>query len=879
MQFFTGVVSSACLALTVLNLPAQPYGLSNRAGNATLRMPPALPVSSYTTNNAFGSLTFSAPVAIVSAPGETNRLFIVEQAGRIIAITNLASPTRTLFFDISSRNLGSGEQGLLGLAFHPGYRTNRFFFIFYTITLSGTRYDRLSRCEISPSNPDQGLTNTEVILISQPDDFSNHNAGDLHFGPDGYLYVSLGDEGDANDTGGNSQRINKDFFSAIMRLDVDKRPDSLVPTPHAAIVAPTNYAIPPNNPFIGATQFNGLPLTGNIRTEFWAVGLRNPWRFFIDAVTGVIYCGDVGQGAREEVDIIVKGGNYGWNYREGTIQRPGSGAPPAGFSAIPPILDYARTPTGATNVGFSITGGIVYRGNRFPLLNGAYVFGDYGSGNIWALRYDGSVTSNVPYARLMVDAGVAAFGIDPSNGDVLYANVSRGGIRRLISGSASGAPLPATLADTGAFTNLTTLTPNAGIVPYDVNVPVWSDNASASRWFYVPTNRTITFRPSTNWSFPTGSVWIQHFELELTNGVPESRKRLETRFLVRDNSGGVYGVSYRWDSATNATLVPDTGSDESLTISDGGTSRAQTWHYPSRNECLACHTAAAVGGLALGFNTFQLNRIFDYNGIIDNQLRALNNAGYFSPSVDNLNSLRALASLDDESISVEQRVRSYLAAHCASCHQPLGSVAASFDARLTTPLSNAKIIEGSLSDYQGDLSNRVVTPSSLAHSMLLTRITTLSAGRMPPFGSTVLDSQAIALMSRWITNDLTNYQSFADWQMAYLGTTNAPNADPDADGAENYLEYLTGTNPTNALEAWRISAERDDSFVQIVLPRVANRGFEVQYSTNLSNPSAWRFLDVPENRPIISATNGLTRVPDVLSNAPAKYYRARVFEP
>jgi hypothetical protein len=224
-------------------------------------------------------------------------------------------------------------------------------------------------------------------------------------------------------------------------------------------------------------------------------------------------------------------------------------------------------------------------------------------------------------------------------------------------------------------------------------------------------------------------------------------------------------------------------------------------------------------------------------------------------------------------------VRSYLAANCAQCHQPLGSVASSFDARLITPLSNAKLIAGPLNDYQGDLSNRVVKPGSLSHSMLLTRIATLDLGRMPPLGSTVLDSQAIALMSRWITNDLVTYQSFADWQIAYFGMTNAPNADPDADDAGNYLEYLTYTNPTNVLDAWRISAERSGSVVQIVLPRLANRAFEVQSSTNLLSPSAWQFLNVPENRPIISATNGLTRVPDAISNAPAKYYRARVFEP
>ena len=278
---------------------SQPFGLSNRVAATTLRMPPAIPVFGYTNVNALGSLTFTAPVAIVPAPGDTNRLFIVEQIGRIVVITNLASPTRTVFMDISGRVNFSGEQGLLGLAFHPGYLTNRYFFVFYVTP--GARRDQLSRFEISASNPNQGNTNSEVVLFSQPDDFSNHNAGDLHFGADGYLYVSLGDEGDANDTGANSQRIDKDFFSGILRLDVDKRPGSLVPTPHPSIISPTNYAIPSDNPFVGATTFNGLPLTGSVRSEFWAVGLRNPWRFSIDEVTGRIFVGDVGQGQREEI--------------------------------------------------------------------------------------------------------------------------------------------------------------------------------------------------------------------------------------------------------------------------------------------------------------------------------------------------------------------------------------------------------------------------------------------------------------------------------------------------------------------------------------------------------------------------------------------------
>ena len=870
---------------TAQRMSAQPFGLSNRVAAAALKMPALLPVQGYLATNALGTMTFTAPLAIVSAPGETNRLFIIEQPGRIIVITNLASPTRTVFMDLTSRVHYGGEEGMLGLALHPGYLTNRYFFVDYTTwtnsSSSSTRQDRLSRFEISPSNPNQGLPNSEVVLISQPDDFPNHNAGDLHFGPDGYLYVSLGDEGDANDTGANSQRIDKDFFSGMLRLDVDKLPGSLAPTPHPA--SSTNYAIPSDNPFIGATQFNGIPLTGNVRTEFWAVGLRNPWRFSIDHVSGLIYCGDVGQGAREEVDIIVKGGNYGWNYREGYIQRPGSGAPPAGFSSIPPILDYPRTPAGATNVGYSVTGGVVYRGSRIPQLTGAYVFGDYGSGNIWALRYDGSVTTNIPYAKLLADPGVAAFGIDPSNGDVLYADVTEGVVRRLMYGIVSGGALPATLAETGTFTNLTTLTPSPGVIPFDVNVPYWSDNAIQSRWFAITNPAAkITFRPTQNWSFPGSSLWIQHFELELTNGVPESRRRLETRFIVRDSGTGIYGVTYRWDlSQTNASLVGEAGLDETFLMNDGGNLRTQTWHYPSRAECLVCHTSATLGGQALGFNTPQLNRDFNYGGVVDNQIRALNNAGYFAAPVTNINNLRALINSSNETASLEWRARSYLTANCSGCHQGGGST---FDARLFTPLSIARIVNGSLTNNAGgDTNNRVIVPGFLSNSMLLTRISTLDNRRMPPLGSIVPDSAAISLFSRWITNDLPSYRTFADWQISFFGSTNGTDAlttaDPDNDGAINQLEWLTGTSPLISAQVWGGPAiSRAGDSVRVTYPRVANRGFEVQYVTNLVNSNSWQALDVPKNRPFFGATNLDFVVPDVVTNTP-KYYRLRVYEP
>jgi len=877
-------------SLTISTGVGQPFGLSNRVANTTLRMPATLPVLGYSWTNTLGGLAFTAPVAIVSAPEETNRLFIIEQIGRIVVITNLASPTRTVFMDLASRVHFENEEGLLGLAFHPNYASNRFFYVFYSVwtnsTLSSTRHNRLSRFETSPGNPNQGMANSEVVMITQRDEAGNHNAGDLHFGSDGYLYISLGDEGDANDTRLNSQRIDKDFFSGIIRIDVDNRPGNLPPTSHPAI-NPGTYSVPANNPFIGATTFNGIPLTGNVRTEFWAVGLRNPWRFSFDPATGLLYCGDVGQGAREEVDVITRGGNYGWNYREGTIARPGSPAPPPGFSAINPILDYSRGATG-TNVGNSISGGVVYNGSRFPGLNGAYVFGDYGSqspGNIWALRYDG--TNVTAWWQLFVDPGVAAFGIDPSNGDVLYTDVNEGRIKRIINAVTSGAPIPPTLADTGAFTNLATLTPHAGIVPYNVNAPQWAGNAIMTRWFSITNPATrITFRPTNFWTLPSATVWIQQLDLELTNGVPASRRRLETRFLVRDTtSTGAYGVTYRWsDPPTNAVLVDDGGMDETFLIHDGGTVRTQVWHYPGRSECLVCHSQP--GNRALAFNTPQLNRDFLYpNGVIDNQIRSLSNASYFAVSspVSNLHSLPLLARLTNESFSAEYRVRSYLMANCYGCHQGVGGFGM-FDTRIYRPLSTLRIIEGTLNNNLGDTNNRVVKPGSLANSALLTRLSSLDPGlRMPPAVGTGLDTQAIALVSYWITNELANYQSFADWQIQYFATTNSPDAlataDPDMDRGSNFQEYLTGTNPTNALEAWGIGIERAGDVAEIVFPRIANRGFEAQCAAMLSSNTAWRFLDVPQNRPFFSATNTETRIPNPDTNAATKFYRVRVYEP
>jgi glucose/arabinose dehydrogenase len=513
-----------------------------RVPNTSLKLP-AVPESfGYATERAFGSLSFIDPLAIVVPPGETNRLFVVEQEGTIAVITNLAQPTRSVFLDIEVPVVSGGEQGLLGLAFHPGYATNRQFYIFYTLnsaTAAGSGlHDRLSQFLVRENDPNEADPDSELVLIDQYDQAANHNGGDLHFGPDGYLYVALGDEGGGNDSHGNSQRIDRDFFAGILRIDVDRRPGNLDPNPHPAntnSVGGFAYSVPADNPFVGATSFNGLPLVSSrVRTEFWAVGLRNPWRMSFDRDTGRLYCGDVGQERFEEIDIIERGGNYGWSYREGLVAGP-RGNPPAGVTFQSPILVYSHG--NATNQGFSVTGGVVNRGERLSGLYGAYIFADYVSGHIWATRYAG--TTNPPFTRLLTDTEVAGFDIDPRNGDVLLADRNQDTIKRLVHSSTPvGDPLPPTLAETGVFKDLVTLEPEAGVVPYDLNMPFWSDGAEKQRWFSLPnTNLTFGFSELANWFLPTGAVWIKHFSLPLTNGVPESTRRLETRFVVRNALG------------------------------------------------------------------------------------------------------------------------------------------------------------------------------------------------------------------------------------------------------------------------------------------------------------------------------------------------------
>ena len=869
-----------CLALSLATASAQLV----RQANTTLSFPSSLPSpSGYTVENAIGTTTFANPICLRTLPGVTNTLFVVERGGTIQKV-NLDTNTKSTFCDLATFLTAQGspittssEAGLLSLAFHPNYNQNGYYFIFYSFnstSATGSQlHQRVARLRATGTAGNYhaatttNVATTHTPLITQRDEAGNHNGGDLHFGADGYLYISAGDEGAQNDGSDNARRINRDFLAGIMRIDVDRKLGSLAPNSHSqanstafpSAIHPGTYAIPPDNPFIGFTSWNGYTFAANtVRTEWWAHGFRNPWRMSFDPPTGRLFVADVGQDTWEEVSIVTKGANGGWSWREGAqtfTPAVAPATPPSGWTSLAPIYDYPHSTGDQSFRGSSITGGVIYRGSRLTELTGRYVFADYVSGRIWSLTDTGAARWTPALLYDETDSRIAAFGTDPRNGDVLYCFLSgTGSVKRLVRSFTGTAP-PATLSATGAFSNLSTLTPNAGIVGYEANVPFWSDHAIKTRWFSIPTlaNR-MTYAANGNWTFPDGQVWIKHMEIELERGNAASRKRLETRFLVK-NASGAYGITYKWrPDNSNADLVGDAGLDETLSIVENGNTISQTWRYPSRGECMSCHTAAS--GYALSFNSVQLNRLFQYGAQQQNIISALSGANYFTTPVTGIQTLKALAPTTDTTQSLEWRARSYLATNCSQCHQP-GGVPGNWDARISTATDAAGLINGLLTNTGGNPAHRFIVPGDLNLSMVLKRIRgDLGHARMPPIATSVVDQAGVDLMTAWIT-ELATRRSFTDWQTFYFGSPAAPNADPeddpDGDGVTNVREYLLSTNPQATSADALLSPSVMGGNIELIVPEIPGRSGIVETTTDFQS---WLPLDHPNNTPKFPANSG-----------------------
>ncbi len=818
-------------------------------------MPAQPPAGALEVEDAFPGITFNSPHGFCGVKGDAHKLFIAEGDGRVFIIPDVEAPVpqKIQILDIVPEVAHDhNEIAMKGVAAHPQWAQNGYLYVTYH-TNDGTV--RLSRFTCQTTAP--YAAGSELILLEQGYDGGIHGIGSCEFGPDGYLYVSFGDEGTQEDAYNNAQHVDRNLWSCIIRIDVDKKPGSLAPArnpgpdPYAGpdpagqsndadLVIPrigggnsgeAYFAIPPDNPLIGRTTFNGITLDpGQLRTEIFAMGLRNPWQFSAEDTDGngsvdQLWVGDVGRSDIEELSVLSPGGNGGWSWHEGS--GPGyraggllNGAPESAATLTGPLWEYPHG--GGPYQGSAIIGGFIYHGTAMPSLAGKYIFADYAAGNIWSLDRSGP---QPVVERIGGEVAIVGLLPDPASGDILLLdrgntgeNSGIGGIKRLRLG-ANDTGFPATLSATNFFADLTDLTPNPGAHGYEPQLRFWSDRAEKKRWFLIKNaTDTMGYSPEDPWTFPQGMLWVKHFDYPVQwesftrviegQNVSDRRpvagspwRRLETRFLIK-NAQGSYGVSYRWNhtnsgTQTDATLADDDGESFNVDITLDGAPSTALWQIPSRTNCITCHTPQS--GHALSFRTRQLNGPGTLDGASGNFISLLGSAGYLTNPPANPAALPRLYRPDETAQSLEVRVRSYLDANCSNCHRVGGTGGGTWDARASVTLAQAGLIYGSTTDTPLHAGDRLIVPGKVAQSIIYNRIAAAhDYSRMPPIGGSVIDLEGAALMSDWIQS-LQPYASYPDWRMAKFGNVSsangAPTANPDGDALDNLGEWAFGTNP------------------------------------------------------------------------------------
>jgi putative heme-binding domain-containing protein len=745
-----------CAAIAKAKDAEQPFGIPKRVPWPTSRITGSPdPPPPYRIERVFPKLTFKNPLLITGAPG-SNRFFVGEHAGKLYSFPiDPAAAKADLFLDLTTELKSwdaagkvKGVGAVYGLTFHPQFAKNRCCYVCYVLDSKkpGEQLpdgSRVSRFRVTDTDPPRCDPKSEKILITWL--AGGHNGGDLHFGPDGFLYISTGDGADPNppdrfDTG---QDIS-DLLSSILRIDVDREEKG------------KPYTVPPDNPFIK---------TPGARPEIWAYGLRNPWRMSFDRLTGDLWVGDVGWELWEMVYRIQRGGNYGWSVMEGRQPvRPNSKRGPTPI--LPPNLDFPHTEAA------SITGGYVYRGKRLKELIGAYLCGDWMTRKVWGTRFDGDrITWHKELAQ--GTQRIVAFGED-ADGELYFVNYDDvGTIHQLVPNEASRQPqsaFPLKLSDSGLFTSVKDHQPAPGVVLFSVNASQWADFATAERLVALPGETTVRMydRPvpvpggffSAQVFFPKDGVLARTWSLEMERGNRASRRRLETQILHFD--GNLWrGYSYRWnDEQTDAVLVPAAGLDVPLAIVDGqapGGGRKQTWHFPSRTECMTCHNPWT--GHVLAFTVPQLNKDHAYGRIVDNQLRTLEHVGIIgqetSPEAKKGRLPRKppgkLADPYDASADRDSRARSYLQVNCAHCHQFGAGGTADIELRYDVPLEQTKTLEARpVQGTFGMNDAQILAAGDPYRSVLYYRMAKRGPGRMPHIGSEIVDERGLRLIHDWI---------------------------------------------------------------------------------------------------------------------------------
>jgi uncharacterized repeat protein (TIGR03806 family) len=697
--------------------PAPTSGLDARPSNATCIAPARGPAAGgVDISDAFPNLpNIGQPVKVLVEPVAGPRWFVLRKSGQLVVFDPDNANSISTFIDLSGVVRTNSEGGLLGMAFHPDYPGVPEIFLSYTIDGGATEMQSVFSRFILDDVTSPGAGTVEQVILEVDQFASNHNGGDIGFGADRSLYIGLGDGGgggDPQETGQDNTRL----LGAMLRIDV--------------IGTGAGYDIPADNPFSASPDKCGPGNNAADCPEIYAWGLRNPWRWSFDPPTNRLWLGDVGQGSWEEIDQIVLGGNFGWDCREGAhdFETNNCNGP-----FVDPVSEYNHS-----NGNVSITGGFVYRGTDIPALSGRYVFADFASGRIWALRSDG-MGGYTNEELLNTSTGPSSFGVD-QDGELYFTDYSGGRIMRLIPAGGGADPVPDLLSDSGCVDPADITLPYAGLVPYDINAPFWSDGAAKDRYVGLPNGTTMSVNANDDWTFPPGTVLVKDFRL---NG-----RLIETRHLMRHPDGVWAGYTYEWNAAeTEATRVRG-GKIENI---DG-----QDWVFPDEGECLRCHTT--VAGIALGPETSQLNRDFTYpsTGRTHNQLETLDSISMFDSPLGDPATLPAMPDPMDMNADLGQRARSYLHTNCAPCHQPGGPTPVSLDLRYTTSLADTEACD--VVPDAGDLGlmmARIIAPGNASRSVLVERTNRRDVNGMPPLGSTIVDSDGVSLLSDWI-NGLAN---------------------------------------------------------------------------------------------------------------------------
>lgn len=698
---------------------------------------------------AFPDLKLKRPVSVDWEPGSDRLLVVTNQAWdyyktTLIRFQNTPGVTEaeTLL------ELPEGELAY-GLCFHPRFAENGYFYLGRNGKGPGERiHSRIVRYALSRQAPWRMVPGSEKLIIQW--DSNGHNGAAAVFGNDGMLYVTSGD-GTAQNDGDNAGQNLASMRSKIMRIDVDGAPPG------------KPYAVPPDNPFVDRE---------GIVPETWAYGLRNPWRITSDPVTGQIWAGQNGQDLREYGNLIVRGANYGWSEYEGSrLFIPGRLTGPSPFT--PPTVEHDHA------MFRSLTGGFVYRGQRFPELAGAWLYGDYGTGRVWAARHDGT---KLLWNRELADTplAIAGFGTDPE-GDILMADHLGDAIYKLEPAppaAPSAKPFPVLLSETGLFTSTASLTPAPGVRAYEINASAWHDGAVSTRLIALPGTEAAEFPPLNDaaWAwkslnFPDGTALVQTLTLPPAFPPPPAApdpdkpgRRLETRVLLKQENDWT-GYSWLWnDDQTDARLVPASGTKITLP------GEAGEWSVPSRSGCVTCHARGA--NYALGLTAAQLNIAAHSPAVSDkpdlsepsdkNQLEILAREGFIKSAQPDgkvpaalphpLAELPRLVNPYDPAASLADRAKAYFATNCSHCHIPEGggnsamNLAPWANGNGEQHLLNAKPQHGDL----GLADVRLICPGDASRSLLPVRVMSRGPNQMPPLGTQKADAAGIQLLIAWL---------------------------------------------------------------------------------------------------------------------------------